>query len=442
VVKIKTLIKDGMVVDPANNLRKITNILINGNIVEKIHPEITPREAEVVINAEDKLVVPGLIDLHVHLRDPGQTHKEDLATGTMAAAHGGFTSVACMPNTTPVLDTPERVKTLVQRLKKEAHVNVFPVAAVTKGLEGEVVTDFEGLKAAGAVAFSDDGKVVQHASIMYEALKRAGALSLPICQHAEDASLSCGTVINEGEVAEKLGVKGDPDISESVIIARDIVLAAHTGGHVHVGHISTELGVTLVRRAKQMGIKVTAEVTPHHLLLTDEYVLKAGPNAKMRPPLRTQQDVEAIRQALADGIIDCIVTDHAPHAAEEKNVDLADAANGIVGLETALGLVLTHLVGEKVLSLEDAIAAMTYKPASILGLDKGVLAAGKDADITIIDLNKKWTVDPEAFFSKSRNTPFSGWQLTGKPVLTMVGGKVVWSDESINIEVVNSDKVS
>ncbi len=427
-ITTKTLIKGGRVLDPASGFDRIADILVIGKTIVAVGNNLP--DGEIVVDARGKTVVPGLIDIHVHLRDPGLTYKEDLISGTKAAAHGGFTSIACMPNTIPVLDTSEQVRNLVKRARQEAVVNVFPVAAVTQGSEGRILTDFQALKEAGAVALSDDGKVVQNSELMYRALLKGRDLGLPISQHAEDSYLSANTVVNEGIVSAKLGVKGDPDISESLIVGRDIELAAYTGGHVHIGHISTARAVAMVRRAKAKGIRVTAEVTPHHLLLTEEDVLKIGVNGKMRPPLRKREDVEELRRALADGTIDAIASDHAPHALSEKEIDITYAANGIVGLETAVGLILTFLVHPGLLKLADAIAAWTYKPAQIFNLqEKGRINAGYDADITIIDLNKKWKVDADQFYSKGKNTPFNGWELTGKPVLTMVAGKIVWSEK-------------
>ncbi|MFZ5755190.1 MAG: dihydroorotase [Bacillota bacterium] len=427
-ITTKTLIKGGRVLDPASGFDRITDVLVMGKTVVAVGNNLP--EGEIVVDARGKIVVPGLIDIHVHLRDPGLTYKEDLISGTRAAAHGGFTSIACMPNTIPVLDTSEQVRNLVKRARQEALVNVFPVAAVTQGSEGRILTDFQALRDAGAVALSDDGKVIQNSELMYRALLKGKDLGLPISQHAEDSYLSANTVVNEGTVSAKLGVKGDPAISEGLIVGRDIELAACTEGHVHIGHISTARAVAMVRQAKAMGIRVTAEVTPHHLLLTEEDVLKIGVNGKMRPPLRKREDVEELRRALADGTIDVIASDHAPHALSEKEIDITYAANGIVGLETAVGLILTFLVHPGLLKLADAIAAWTYKPAQIFNLyGKGRINAGYDADITIIDLHKKWKVDVDEFYSKGKNTPFNGWELTGKPVLTMVGGKIVWSEE-------------
>ncbi|MFZ5943034.1 MAG: dihydroorotase [Bacillota bacterium] len=430
---MKTLIKGARVLDPAGKLNDITDILIIDKKIAAIGTNLG--EADKVVEAQGKLAVPGLIDVHVHLRDPGQTYKEDLTSGTKAAAQGGFTTIACMPNTIPVIDSPEKVSSLLERIKEEAWVNVLPMGAITLESEGRALTDFRALKEAGVIAFSDDGKVVQNAELMHRALIRSKELGLPISQHAEDVYLSSATVINEGEIAFRLGVKGDPDVSESIIVARDILLAAHTGGHIHIEHISSGATVDLIREAKAKGIKVTAEVTPHHLLLTDEDVLKKGVNCKMRPPLRSDKDLEALRAGLADGTIDCIATDHAPHAVEEKDVGLPNAANGIVGLETAVGLILTHLVHPGIISLETAIAAWTHKPAQIFDLQtKGRIAEGFDADITIIDMEKDWTVDTSLFYSKGKNTPFEGWKLKGKVILTMVAGKVVWTDENTNLE--------
>lgn len=428
-VVIKTLIKGGTVLDPGSNFHQIADILIENGRILAIAPDIAGEFT--IIDARGQLVVPGLIDVHVHLRDPGHTYKEDLTTGTKAAAHGGFTSIVCMPNTAPVLDNSQIIQQLLNRCSTEACVNVFPLGAATQSSEGRMLTDFHSLAAAGVVGFSDDGKVVQNTELMYRALLATKDLGLPLSQHAEDQYLSGGTVINEGEIARRLGVKGDLIISEAITVGRDITLASYTGGHVHVEHVSTAAAVELIRVARKQGIHVTAEVAPHHLILTEEDVVKLRAYGKMRPPLRTKRDVEALRQALADGTIDCIATDHAPHSIEEKEIDIAYAANGIIGLETAVGLILTHLVRPGIIRLEDAIAAWTYKPAEIFALKhKGRLLAGYDADITLINLADKWTVDSGKFYSKARNTAFNGWELIGKPVLTMVAGKVVWSENN------------
>lgn len=432
--QMKTLIKNGLVLDPAVNFKEVCDVLIIGNRIEAIDKNLACDDCT-VIDAKGKLVVPGLIDLHVHLRDPGQTEKEDIASGTKAAAQGGFTSIACMPNTIPVLDSPGLIKDLMLKIKEKAWVNVFPLGSITLESEGRALTDFRALKEAGVVGLSDDGRVVQNAELMYRALTKAKDFGLPISQHAEDTYLSAGTVINDGEVAFRLGVKGDPQVSEGIIVARDIMLASHTGGHIHFGHISCRESVELIGQAKERGINVTAEVTPHHLILTEEDVLQVGVNGKMRPPLRTKEDVNALRKALKEGVIDCIATDHAPHTEFDKNVSLANSANGIVGLETAIGVVFTHLITPGLLTLEEAIGALTYKPAQIFGLNnKGRLTQGYDADITIIDPQLCWTVDSKEFCSKGKNTPFNGWKLKGKSVTTIVNGKTVWSDENIPVK--------
>lgn len=423
--------------NPALNYCQKADVLIEDGRIEAIAPQINADCR--IIRAEGLHVVPGLIDVHVHLRDPGHTYKEDLASGTRAAAHGGFTSVICMANTAPVLDNSRVLQQLASRFAQEACINVYPVGAVTQSLEGRILTDFTSLRDAGAVGFSDDGRVVQNSDLMYRGLLAAKELALPISQHAEDAYLSAGTIINEGEISRRLGLKGDLEAAEAIIVGRDITLASYTGGHVHVGHISTAAAVGMVRQAKKLGINVTAEVTPHHLLLTQEDVLKIRANAKMRPPLRTGYDVEALREALAEGIIDCIATDHAPHSIEEKEVDLAYAANGIIGLETAVGIILTRLVNPGIIRLEDAVKSWTANPARIFNLkNKGNLSVGYDADITILDLTKKWTVDSSRFYSKARNTPFNGWELTGKAVLTMVSGRIVWSEANLETEGVSN----
>mgnify|MGYP001205250063 FL=1 len=379
-----------------------------------------------VIDASGLLVSSGFIDMHVHLRDPGFTHKEDIASGTRSAARGGFTTIACMPNTRPVTDTPETVRYILDKAAREGVVNVLPIAAITKHELGRELTDFAALQAAGAIGFSDDGVGVQNAKMMKEAMLRARELGLPIIAHCEDDSLVEGAWATEGGFSRRHGLKGIPNESEAIHVGRDVLLAEATGAHYHVCHVSTEQSVRLIRLAKSIGVRVTAEVCPHHLVLSDEDIPGMDPNWKMNPPLRTPRDVQAVIEALEDGTIDIIVTDHAPHAEEEKAKGVDLAPFGIVGFETAFPLLYTKFVKTGRWSLGFLLRKMTSEPARVFGLKAGRLEAGAPADLTLIDLELEQTVDPAKFLSKSRNTPFAGWRLSGWPVRTLVAGRTVW----------------
>ncbi|AGA58402.1 MAG: dihydroorotase [Thermobacillus sp.] len=378
------------------------------------------------IDASGLLVSAGFIDMHVHLRDPGFTHKEDIASGTRSAARGGFTTIACMPNTRPVTDTPETVRYILDKAAREGVVNVLPIAAITKNELGRELTDFAALKEAGAIGFSDDGVGVQNAQMMKEAMVRARELGLPIIAHCEDDSLVQGAWVTEGAFSRKHGLKGIPNESEAIHVGRDVLLAEATGAHYHVCHVSTEQSVRLIRLAKSVGVRVTAEVCPHHLVLSDEDIPGMDPNWKMNPPLRTPRDVQAVIEALEDGTIDIIVTDHAPHAEEEKAKGVDLAPFGIVGFETAFPLLYTTFVKTGRWSLGFLLRRMTSDPARVFGLKAGRLEAGAPADLTLIDLDSEQTVDPAKFLSKSRNTPLTGRRLSGWPVRTIVAGRTVW----------------
>lgn len=417
------LIKGGRVIDPAQGLDAVLDVLIEDGKITKIGKGLKGQGE--TIDAAGKLVTPGLIDLHVHLRDPGQEYKEDIVTGTRAAAAGGFTSVACMPNTNPVNDNKAITLYIRNKAREEGAVNVFPVGCITKGLKGESLAEMGELKEAGCLAVSDDGKPVTSGELMRRAMEYARPFGLTIISHAEDLSIVGEGVMNDGFVATELGLKGIPWVAEDAAVARDVMLAEYTGARLHVAHVSTKGAVEIVRLAKKRGVKVTCEATPHHFTLTDEAVRGYKTDAKMNPPLRSADDVEAVRAGLADGTIDAIATDHAPHHIDEKNVEFNIALNGVVGLETALPLTL-KLVEEKVLSLSDAVARLTVGPASALGIPRGTLAEGVPADVTVIDPNLAWTVEPAKLQSKSKNTPFTGWQMKGAAVYTIVGGKVVW----------------
>lgn len=421
---MKLLIKGGRVVNPANGKDEIVDVLIEKGKIVSIGKNIPAGEARVV-EAEGKIVVPGLVDMHVHLREPGREDKETILTGTRAAARGGFTSVACMPNTEPVIDNQGTVKFIYSQAAKTGLVSVFPVGAITKGLKGEELSEIGELKEAGVVAVSDDGKSVKSSEVMRRALEYAKMFDLAVIAHCEDEKLKGKGVMNEGYVSTFLGLDGIPAASEEVIVARDLKLAEISGGIIHIAHITTAHAVDMVRQARSRGVKVTCETAPHYFSLTDEAVKSFDPNTKMNPPLRTAADVEAIKEGLKDGTIDVIATDHAPHTIVEKEVEYNLAPFGIVGLETALALVLTKLVKEKILTLSQALAKMTTNPAGILNLEKGDLTVGADADITVIDLDKEVTVKSEEFESMSKNSPFIGWKLKGAAVMTIVKGKVV-----------------
>lgn len=427
---MKILIKGGRVIDPANNLDGIRDLLLVDGIVAQVGENLTLEDG-MVIEATGKIVTPGLIDMHVHLREPGYEHKETIATGTRAAAAGGFTSVACMPNTNPAMDNAAVVTFVKQRALQEGKVRVFPIGAVTKGLKGEELAEIGELKEAGVVALSDDGNPIVNGEIMRRALEYAQMFGLPIISHCEDPHLVAGGYMHEGYYSTVLGLRGIPRAAEEVMVARDIILAEMTGTPVHIAHLSSAGSVRLVREAKKRGVPVTAEVTPHHFTLTDEAVTGYHTATKVNPPLRGVEDREALLEGLADGTIDVIATDHAPHAREEKEVEYAYAPNGMVGLETAVPLVISQLIDAGVLTWSQAIEKLTVNPAKILNLPLGHLSPGSAADVTIIDPQKEAYVDPDRFYSLGKNTPFGGWQLRGWPVCTIVNGRIVMQDGEI-----------
>ncbi len=418
-------IGQGRVVDPASGIDGIQDVLVADGRIVKVGPGLTAPPGAQVIDAAGKVVCPGFIDIHVHLREPGFEYKETVSSGTRAAAAGGFTAVACMANTFPVNDNRAVTDYILAKARVEGVVRVYPIGAVTRGLRGEQLAELAEQAEAGCVAFSDDGKCVMNTALYRRAMEYALPFGTPLISHAEDGHLAHGGVMHEGLVSTELGLTGQPAAAEDVMVARDILLAELTGAHVHIAHLSTAGAVRLVREGKARGIRVTAEVTPHHLLLTDEAVRDYDPNTKMQPPLRSKRDVEAVLEGLLDGTIDCVATDHAPHALSEKEGEFAAAANGVVGLETAVPLLLDRLVRPGRLELATFVARLSSGPARVLGLPGGSLAPGAAADITILDLQRPFAVDPTAFRSRSRNTPFRGWTGTGAPVMTVVGGSVV-----------------
>ena len=421
------LIKGGRVVDPAGETDAVQDVWIADGRIHKIGRGLKAPAGAETVDATGKVVCPGFIDMHVHLREPGFEYKETIASGTRAAAAGGFTAVACMANTFPVNDNRAVTDYILARAKVEGVVRVYPIGAVTRNLEGKQLAELAEQAEAGCVAFSDDGRCVMNAELYRRAMEYALPFGIPIISHAEDCELAHDGAMHEGFVSTELGLTGQPAAAEDVMVARDIILAELTSAHLHVAHISTAGAVRLVRDAKARGVRVTAEVTPHHLLLTDEGVRSYDSRFKMAPPLRGKRDVEACLEALVDGTIDCVATDHAPHALSEKEGEFAEAANGIVGLETAVPLLLDRLVRPGVLDLPTLVARLSVGPARLLNLPGGSLAPGAAADVTILDLERTWTVDPAAFRSRGRSTPFAGCTGTGAPWMTLVGGVKVAS---------------
>jgi dihydroorotase len=423
---VSLLIKNGRVIDPSSRTDETLDILIENGKIKAISPRIDLKEAE-IIDASRLVVAPGFIDMHVHLREPGEEHKEDIATGSLAAARGGFTSICCMPNTRPPNDNSGITEYIIEEARKRAVVNIYPVAAITRGLAGEELTDMADLSQAGAIAFSDDGQPVANSLVMRRALEYSLLLDKLIIDHCEDKNLSMGGVMHEGEISLRLGLSGMPAAAEEIMIARDIILAQLTRARLHVAHLSTKGGIELVRLAKKKGIPVTAEVTPHHLILSDENLVNYNPNFKVNPPLRSAEHRQALLEGLKDGTIDVIATDHAPHTPEEKDVEFDLAPFGLIGLETAVSLMLDRFVHKNIISLERLIDLMSCRPAQLLGLkNKGKIAPGADADLTILNLRQEVVIDVERFASKSRNCPFHGWKLKGAVAFTIVGGKIVY----------------
>ena len=422
------LIKNGRLINPSENLDKVMDIFVEDGIIKE-KAESIEKQADTVIDAAGCYVMPGLIDLHVHFRDPGLTYKEDIETGSRAAAKGGFTTVCCMPNTKPVVDNVETVKYIIEKGEKTGLTNVLPVGAVTKNMAGVEITDVEELKKAGICAISEDGKSVMNSGVYRKAMKNATKANVPVLAHCEDINLVEGGVINLGDKSSELGVKGISNAVEDVIAMRDIMLAKETGATLHLCHCSTKDSVEMVKRAKEEGIKVTAEVCPHHFSMCSDDITSNDGNFKMNPPLRAREDMEALIKGLQNDIMDVISTDHAPHSAEEKAKDLEHAPFGIVGLETSVALTVTNLVKKGYLTPMQMAAKMSYNPAKVLGIPKGTLDEGKIADITIIDPDKEYTIDVNTFESKGKNTPFDGYKVSGEVEYTILNGKVVYSNK-------------
>ena len=422
------LIKGGRVIDPAANVDEVRDILIEDGKIRALGARGKGQEEAEIIDAKGLWVLPGLIDMHTHLRDPGRPDKETIRSGARAAALGGFTTICCLANTDPPIDNPAVVEYIVAKAKNEAVVNVLPIAAITKGLKGEALAEMGRCFAEGAVAFSDDGKPVMRADIMRRALEYARQFGVPVISHCEDAYLSAGGAMNESEISTEIGLPGIPSLAEEVMVARDILLAREFG-RVHIAHVSSAASVRLIRQAKKDKIGISAETCPHYFSLTESAVREYDTNAKVTPPLKSSADVEEVIRGLKDGTLDAIATDHAPHNVEEKNIEFNLASSGLVGLETALALVITKLVETKVLTAKQAVEKLTSAPAKILNLaGKGTLKAGSAADVVIVDPKTEWTVDAAKFASKSRNTPFGGWKLKGKVINTIVGGRIVVRD--------------
>ena len=419
------LLRGGRVIDPSRSLDETGDVLVSGETISGVGGRIDPPEGTEVIDCTGKIVSPGFIDVHCHLREPGREHVETIATGARAAAAGGFTAVCAMPNTEPVTDNQAAVGFIIRQAQRAGGARVHPIGAISVGQRGESLAEFGEMCGAGAVAVSDDGRPVVSAHLMRTALEYARAFDIPVIDHCEEPTLAHGGVMNEGAVSARLGLKGIPSEAEEIMVIRDILLARRTGGHVHLAHMSTKGSVELIRWGKERGIRVTAEVCPHHLSLTEECCEGYDTNAKMNPPLRTAEDVEALQDAVIDGTIDLIATDHAPHHYDEKEREFADAPFGIVGLETALAVVVSRLVSDGRLSFATLIERMSCAPARIFGLPGGTLARDSVGDITVFDPDHEWTVDPARFLSKGRNTPYAGMTLRGRAVCTIVGGQVI-----------------
>jgi len=424
---MRLVLKGGRVIDPSQGIDDRLDVLIEDGRITKLARPLTGRGR--TVDVRGLVICPGFIDLHCHLREPGREDKETIATGTRAAAAGGFTAVCAMPNTDPVNDRAGITRAILDRARADGVVRVHPIGAITRGSLGEELAEYGDLREAGCVAVSDDGRPVASARVMRRALEYARAFDLTVIDHCEEPTLAHGAAMNEGTVSTLLGLRGAPAAGEAIMVERDVLLAELTGGKVHIAHASAAASVDAVRRGKARGVRVTAEATPHHLLLVDAAVKDSGydTSTKMNPPLRAEADRQALIEGLRDGTIDCIATDHAPHTVDDKKVEYDQAAFGVVGLETAVSLCLDRLVGAGILELAQLVSLLSTRPARVLGLPGGTLAPGSPADVTVLDLDRRVKVDPARFQSKGRNTPFAGWTLKGGPVLTVVDGRVVFS---------------
>jgi len=421
---MKLLIKNGHIIDSANKVNEITDLLVIDGKIAKLGKDIEESDAE-IIDAAGFYVLPGFVDAHCHLREPGFEYKEDIESGTLSAAAGGFTSIACMPNTNPVVDNKAIVSYIKNTAKEKGVVNVFPIAAISKGMKGEELAEIGELAEAGAVAISDDGKPVVNSSLMKKAMQYSSMFGIKVISHCEEKDLADEGVMNEGYTSTIMGLKGIPAPSEEIMVAREAILSEYLKIPVHIAHVSTELSVDIVRNAKKRGVKITAETCPHYFSLTEEACLGFNTLAKVNPPLRTEKDRLAVIEGLKDGTLDMIATDHAPHHKDEKNVEFNIAANGLVGFETAFALAVTYLVKNGALTMEELVHKLSEAPSQMLGIDKGTLGIGKDADITIVNPDEEYVVDIEKFKSKSKNSPYNGFKLSGTIQYTIVGGKVV-----------------
>ncbi len=419
------IIKSGRIIDPSQKLDSGFDLRISDGKIAEIKKSIKPKSGEEILDAEGNWIMPGLVDMHVHLREPGREDKETIASGAQAAVAGGYTAVACMPNTDPVNDN-QSVTCFILEKARQTPVHVYPVGAISKGLKGEQLVEMGELVEAGAVAFSDDGRCISSSELIRRALEYSQLFNVPIIEHCEDDDLARGGCMREGIVSTRLGLQGIPSMAEDLMVARNIRIAEYTGGHLHIAHVSTRESVTLIRDARSRGVHVTSEVTPHHLFLNHEAVTSFDTSTKMNPPLGTEDDQAALLEGLLDGTIDCIATDHAPHTELEKTVEYDYAPNGVIGLETALSLVLTDLVHTRKMTPTRMVEVMSCAPAGILNIPGGSLITGSPADLTIVDPEQFWVVDATQFFSKSRNTPFHGMSLRGAVAMTLIAGKVVY----------------
>lgn len=426
-MSVKALLRGGRVVDPSQGLDEILDLLLVDGIVASLGKGISAAEDAEIVDCSNLIVSPGLIDVHVHLREPGEEHKETIASGVQAAVAGGYTAVCAMPNTDPPIDDPAAVGFIVAEGRKANAAKVYPIGCISVQRAGESLAPIGEMVDAGAVAITDDGNPVMDSGLMRLALEYAQAFNIPVADHPEDLGLSAGRHMNESIVSTRLGLAGKPNAAEEIHIVRDLLLAELTGGQIHLQHISTQYGVEAIRQAKARGVRVTAEASPHHLVLTEQAVEGYNTDAKMNPPLRTAEDVAAVRAGLADGSLDVIATDHAPHHYDEKETAFEDAPNGLVGLETAVGIIMTDVVGQGVIDIATMIERMSCGPARAFGLAGGTLSEGAVGDVTVIDPNLTWSVDPSVFRSKSRNTPFAGRELKGAPNRTIVAGRTVWA---------------